>query len=742
MADNLEPTQDATDTEEQPTFQDRPLEQHPELVNLALEMDEEELAEISATVIEEFTLDDTSRDPWLEMHAMWVKVYNQIDKPKRPPWTGSSEETLPILAEACNHTSARLVRAFLAQPEVVKAVPTGHVDPQTLERCDRVGSHMSWQVSVKDKSYFRNKDRLFNGLPIHGSVFTKTYRDPVKRRNVTENVRAEDLVVPYGVGPRDIEDVERKTHIIWMSQQQGAKLAATKYFAAIPEPYEAGNTSPMQEATDKATGQEANQDETSQPCKILEQHRFLDLDDDGLEEPYIVTVCAQSEAVLRISIRYSVYGEDVVMKDGQGMPMLDPKGQPVIAKKKGEASNYKEPLEYFTHYVYIENPDGFYGLGLGHMLGSTNLACNKMTRQIIDAATLQNTRTGFIDKRLGLKKGTVEIEIGKMQSVDAMTEDIKKGIYILDFPGPSQALIHTLEMLKQSADRFGGSTDILTGAPEKVLQPTTIMALIDQGLVPYTAVQLRVHNAFEQELQKLFRLNRIYLDEKEYFAINDLQGSRAQQVFKDDYADDLQVMPAADIGQTTQHQRLAKAEAEWKFYKEIATTPAAQGAKPINMWNEAMRYFKTIGTYDIETILPKPPEVPPPHPPSKDEVDAHVKMATAQMQADTSKMAETIRGEVALLIARIRAEVDIETAKMKAMIPVNDVAGNGQTGQPGYPQGLAGAPDNTMGSQNLARAVQLSGGAPPPGQGPTGGPPQGPDGGPPGPPEPPIPAGG
>ena len=76
---------------------------------------------------------------------------------------------------------------------------------------------LATQLMERDESYKADKDALLLSSPLHGSVFTKTYRDPLKNRNVVENVRAVDLVVPYGTGPRRLEDIERKTHIIWRS---------------------------------------------------------------------------------------------------------------------------------------------------------------------------------------------------------------------------------------------------------------------------------------------------------------------------------------------------------------------------------------------------------------------------------------------------------------------------------------------------------------------------------------------
>jgi len=62
--------------------------------------------------------------------------------------------------------------------------------------------------------------------------------------------------------------------------------------------------------------------------QILKQHRYLDMDGDGIEEPYIVWIDATSRKILRITIRYDT----------------DETGNPI---------NNKEPIEYYTDYPFI-----------------------------------------------------------------------------------------------------------------------------------------------------------------------------------------------------------------------------------------------------------------------------------------------------------------------------------------------------------------------------------------------------
>jgi len=189
---------------------------------------------------------------------------------------------------------------------------------------------------------------------LHGSDFTKTYFDHLKKRVVIERVRAQDLVVPYHVGPVAIEDLERKTQVKWTSVNQTKILKKMGFYSESAEPYTGEDDSgEMQDVIDDKQGITSANDYKSSDdmALVLEQHCILDLDDDDIAEPYIVWICRQSRKVLRIQIRYEI--------DEFGAP-----------------ADNKEPIEYFTHYQFLQNPDGFYGFGLGFLLAKINYALN------------------------------------------------------------------------------------------------------------------------------------------------------------------------------------------------------------------------------------------------------------------------------------------------------------------------------------------------------------------------------
>jgi chaperonin GroES len=76
---------------------------------------------------------------------------------------------------------------------------------------------------------------------------------------------------------------------------------------------------------------------------------------------------SQSKKVLRVVARF----------DSDG----------IIKNDKGDLVCI-EPVEYYTKYGFIPNPDGgFYDIGFGHLLGPLNESVNTLINQLVDAGT-------------------------------------------------------------------------------------------------------------------------------------------------------------------------------------------------------------------------------------------------------------------------------------------------------------------------------------------------------------------
>lgn len=549
----------------------------PENNNIAASLEDSELKDIAAKVIRDFDDDLESRAEWEQKHAQWLKTYYQEDKPLNGPWEGSSEESIPVLAEAVNQFQSRSYKAFFPTRYFVDAIPVGNPSKGARERAERVGKHMSYQLSVLDRSYKKNKAEMFQAVALDGSDFTKCYYSPTKKRTIIERVRALDLVVPYGTGPRELKDIERKTQIKFMSLNETKILQKDGWFVDEAQPYQGESGGEVQDAIDISEGiiKQQNYHNDEAECCILEQHCLLDLDEDGISEPYIVWVDRQSHRCLRIQIRYEV--------DESGVPV-----------------DNKEPIEYFTHYQFLPNPNGFYGLGFGFLLGKMNKALDKLVRLFIDGNELHviGNTTSLVSESLGLPGDTYELSMGRANKIPRSVDDIRKHFLPLSFEAPSAQTLQAIELLTAHANKLSTNSDILSGNPDKVYQPTAMLAMIEQGLQLFSSVQEFLGFAMEDELQKVFRINSKYLEDDQYFVWGDEQISVTRQ----DYTDDFRVVPIFDPKYSTRSAKLAKAQAVFEF--TINNPLMAQDGEAL--YSASRMVLEALDVEDIDTILKKP----------------------------------------------------------------------------------------------------------------------------------------
>lgn len=565
--------------------QQQVVENAAETYNLAQDMDEGLLREIGQEVNKGFSDDDQSRAEWLDQHTFWLSLYMQQDYAENSDAERSwgATESVPILTEACNQFQTRTYKTFFPNDTFVSAIPMrrGPDDEKALEaRAERIGNHMSYQLGFADRAYKQNKDALFLGTAVHGSFFTKAYFDEKRLGPRVDNVRPTDLVVNYNVGPARIEDLRRKTHILYTTVGATQDLVNKGYFIQAAQPSQYEGKTPYNVKVDETSGLSEPTNTSllrDRPAVLLEQHFYLDIEGNNQYRPYIATTCAASRRLLRLSIGYEA----------------NPMGDPV--------KDY-EQVQYFTHYKFQENPDGFYGLGLGHMIGDLNSAVNIMLRQTMDAATLANdgNMSGFASERLGLEGEEIRMVIGKLQKIPDTVGDLKNSIMMMQFPGPNAALIQLMEVIDGRAQRLGSTTEATTGTIDTNRQPTTVLAEIEQAMETFSSVQMRLANSFSEELQKIYRINQRYLPLVQYYVVN----NTPMAITRADYADDMLVQPIFDPKFATQSQKVARAQAE---LNATLQNPNNQ-ARPLVIDEAFRRYLQALDVDDIDALVPPPPE--------------------------------------------------------------------------------------------------------------------------------------
>lgn len=622
------------------------LQQLSEMPNAAEAFEPNDLNKLGAQVVREYEIDKDSRSDWEECARRSMDMARQKREAKSEPWDDASNVKFPMLTTASLQFAARAYPAILDGPRVVKCQVMGY-DPNGMKAAaaDRVSQHMSYQFLYEMEDWESDLDTALHQLPIVGCVFKKIYPDGTKPAGVCSDlVSAFDLVVNQKT--KSLDTTPRITHVFTLypheigdRQRDGRFLEDTKI---------------------EGCGDDTGDDDA--PHTFLEQYRYWDSDEDGIAEPWIVTVHEKTQAVVRMTAGFRF--DEIKVDQMRGRIVT-------IPRKK-----------YFVKIPFIPDPEGgFYDIGFGKLLEPLSDVIDTTINQMMDAGTLQNAGGGFIASGVDLGRGKSKIAFkpGEFKTVQTAANDLRAGIFNMDHPGPSRTLFELLSLMIDAGKDIAAIQDILVGDMPRNQTATATMAMIEQGLKVFTAIYKRIFRALRQEYKLVFEINKATLNVPKYVALLDAP----VQVSAQDYMGELDVMPTADPATLTDMQRMAKAQLVMEEFKS--------GNPHINGFAATKRALEAARVDQIEELLVPPPQEPPPQ----------AKLAEAGAIAEIDlKKAQTVKTVVDAEVARAQIMQPI-TAPLPVALPV---FGGSQMGGPGP---MPGGPMPPMGP------MDMDGGMPP-----------------------------
>lgn len=501
-----------------------------ESTNLAEGLDEEQLAEIGQEAKEGYEIDEGSRADWLCDVERWTELAKLTIKQKNYPWPGASNVKYPLLATAAMQFAARAYPSLVpSNGKIVASRIVGKdFDGAKTLTAEAVSLYMSYQIMEEMDGWEEQMDKMLIMLPIMGTMFKKTYWDPTTKKNCSHLLMPQNVVVDYWA--KSLKDAERISEVLEINERLVEERIRSGAWLDVDldEPT-------MAEHTPAHNDKLPNQVDSTTPYVFIEQHTFLDLDEDGYKEPYIVTFHKTTGKVVRIAARYN---DTSIQLDGDKVVRI-------------------EPIDYYTKFGFVPNPDGsLYDIGFGILLGPLNESVNTLINQLVDSGSLNNLQSGFLGKGLRLRMGEQRFQPGEWKVVNSTGDDLKKQIVPLPAKEPSKVLFELMTALIQSGKELASVAEIFTGKmPGQNTPATTTMATVEQGMKVFTAVYKRIYRSLEEEFKKLYRLNGLYLNPNTYVEILDMDiGPDAFQL------DSHRIIPGADPNAVSQQEKLMKAQ--------------------------------------------------------------------------------------------------------------------------------------------------------------------------------------
>lgn len=581
--------------------------------------------------------DKASRAKWENRMEAAMDLAMQIQLEKSFPWPNCSNVVFPLVTIAAMQFSSRAYSNIIHGPDVVKYQVFGHDPEQKLtQQADRISKHMSWQVLEEDTGWEEQHDRLLMNVGIVGCNFVKSYFSSMAKHNVSELVMARDLVLDYFA--KSVEDCARKTQIILQYRNEiYEKVVSKQYCNILNEDW--FNSVPgldpeqLKAQQDNRQGKTPPQPDQDSPFRFLEQHRLMDLDQDGYAEPYIVTLEARTQRVVKVAARWE-REEDIERTDFPG-----------TAKKIRRI----KATEYFTKYGFIPAPDGgIYDVGFGILLGPLNEAVNSSINQIIDAATQYNSNGGFLGRGVKIRGGVYTMAPWVWKRVDSSGDDLRKSMVPFETKQPSEVGLKLLVLLIDYCDRLAGTVDQQVGvAPGQNTPAETSRNTQENGMTSYKSIYKRIWRSFKEEFKKLHKLNANYLPLKQRFGEGD------SYVNQEDYRSNPDmVIPSADPDIVSDGQRMTQAAAIRQSAHEVPGYDVQFVEKEI--------WLKALKAKFRDKIYPGADKVPPlPNP----------KAALEQMKLQGKSMeVEFKKWELIQTLMAARAKTQAEIVELYAKV--------------------------------------------------------------------------
>ena len=491
--------------------------------NLAEDMDEEELQELSGDLLGLVAADVQSRKEWAAAYVKGLDVLGFKTEERTSPWEGACGVYSTVLSEAAIRFQAEAMSETFPAAGPVKIKILGKETKEKVEAGERVRADMNYELTENMIEYRPEHERMLYSLGLGGSAFKKVYFDPSMGRQCSLYIPAEDVIVPYGAS--NIETAERVTHVMRKSENDVKKLQAAGFYMDVdlgePEPYH----SDIEERKAEEGGYSMTDDDRFCLYEIHADLAIEEDDEDAIAKPYVVTIERGTGEILAIRRNWDE-SDDLNMKN-----------------------------QHFVHYVYVPG-FGFYGLGLIHIIGGYAKAGTSLIRQLVDSGTLSNLPGGLKSRGLRIKGDDSPIEPGEFKDVDVPSGSIRDNIMPLPYKEPSQTLLALLDKITQEGRRLGAIADMDISDMGANAPVGTTLALLERTLKPMAAVQSRVHFAMKQE----FKLLKAIMAEEASEDYEYIPARGENSAKREDYSM-VDVIPVSDPNSSTMAQRVVQYQA-------------------------------------------------------------------------------------------------------------------------------------------------------------------------------------
>jgi chaperonin GroES len=448
------------------------------------------------------------------------------DAPGGASFTGASKVVHPMLTQACVDFAARVMKEMFPPDGPAKEKIVGDPTLEKVEKSQRITRYLNWQMTQQMPEFRAELEQLATQLPLGGGQYLKITWDVNRKKPMPMFVPIDDVYLPFAA--TNFYTAERKTHVQYLTKIEYQKrIEAGMYLdvdlAVDPLPPEESKAS---KANDKIEGRSADTYNVDGLRTVFECYIIMDLENkDGLA-PYIISIDKSTQRILSIYRNWE------------------------------EEDETKQEMYWLVEFPFVPWR-GAYPIGLIHMIGGLSAAATGALRALLDSAHINNF-PGLLKLKSGAGGQTDRVDPTEVKEIEGSfgQDDIRKVLMAMPYNPPSPVLYQLLGFLVDSSQSVVRTTFEELADSNANTPVGTTLARLEQGMVVFSAIHARMHDAMARVLKLLFRLNKTYLEESE---VVDETGELL--VKRSDFEGPMNVVPVSDPNIFSEAQRFAQVQA-------------------------------------------------------------------------------------------------------------------------------------------------------------------------------------
>ena len=631
--------------------------------NVAEKLDMHERRRMGDFIADLVKLDQESMNDWLGKAKGYLDSVDSETNTKAPQnmeQRGSNEDSPPRTAltmSAVIQFTARATASILSEPDLARASEPGG---------EPLAAWVSSQLRSVDPEWVTDTDPLIMHMAVTGLGWRKRWFDDTAGQFRSTFLTVEEVVVNSNI--KSLDRAPRITHKF------------EKY------PYEIQRSIEMGHWVDYNPRFEDTRDPQA-PHMFYEVDMWLDLDDDGYDEPWTVTVATE---------------------DTYEVVKLIPRWTKKTIVNNDEFLIFR-PFRRYYAYKMIPDPKGsFFPHGFGWLLSKAEASADRLLASIDDIAKSSAENGGVATGGVGIPEH-IELKSNRITTIPVDGRNLNDVLTLFPPKQVTPGMYQSLDKIITLADRLAGTLNMLENAPAS-MTATMAKGLIDAGAQVQNSVHRRLVGSMTEEFRSFVKMAD---------ALDQLPTGL-------DKAQAGVLNVSADPNMSTELHRSAVAQ----IYREMLGAPVIFNPQVV-----AKRFAETMRLPNPQELLAPPPQPVPLT--EKERTDFALKVEkeiSNRIKSNASRVlniAQAIKAfteaNVAMAgVAGLEQQVNELSATIQAM--KEDELRAGELGVP-QNQGMAGPPDDGMG-QGPAQAqagggpggnVQRGSGPPQPGPAGAGG---------------------